>query len=306
MRLAMLVCLGVIAYASLTGCASITKDEPAPLPQAPPRQPQEVRTPLPTAQKTPVPSNPGEARAPGQAQAPVSPQSRSALAGAYIQLDTGWSWAANAGMTNTTPQPAGANCLLQAFTVPPAHTCAGTLDSLGSSLVLGFGVGYRLPGGIRIDVTYDNRSGYNLSGTSLTGVNFDPKVTANTVLFNGYYDLPIKIGERVRPYIGGGIGWSKNKVNNINYSEPGPSPDSGQVPGGSKGGLAWQLTLGAEVRVTENWVLDIGYRYVDLGKIETSAGPATAGDPFNADNYTTPVQGKLRANELVFNFRYGF
>jgi len=306
MRLAILVYLAVIACVSLTGCAFITKADPPPLRQAPPRQPQDVRTPLPPQQKTPVPPDHVQAQAPGRVQAQAPSQPRSVLTGVYIQLDTGWSWAANAGMTNTTPRPAGSNCLMQAFTVPPAHVCAGTLNNLGTSPIIGFGVGYRLPRGIRVDVTYDNRSGYNLSGTSPTGVNFDPKVTANTVLFNGYYDLPFKIGERVRPYVGGGLGWSKNKVNNINYSEPGPPPGAGQVPGGSKGGLAWQLTLGAEVQVTDNWVLDIGYRYVDLGKIETAAGPATAGQPFNADNYTTPLQGKLRANEILFNVRYGF
>ncbi len=238
------------------------------------------------------------------AQAPAQEPARSSLSGVYLQLDTGWSWAGNAGVTNANPQPAGANCLLQAFTTPPAHICAGTLDQLGSSFILGGGVGYRLPMGFRVDVTYNNRSGYDLKGVGPNGVSFDPKVAANTVMLNGYYDLPVTLGEGVKPYVGGGIGRTKNKVNNINYSEPGPPPESGQVPGGSKSSMAWQLTLGAEVRITKNWVVDIGYRYVDLGKLATNAGPATAGQPYNADNYTTPLTGKLRANEFLFNLRY--
>jgi len=58
------------------------------------------------------------------------------------------------------------------------------------------------------------------------------------------------------------------------------------------------------VRITRNWVLDVGYRYVDLGKLKTDSGPATSGQAFNANNFTTPLEGKLRANELLLNVRY--
>ncbi|MDX1373942.1 MAG: outer membrane beta-barrel protein [Burkholderiales bacterium] len=303
MRLTPWVGLVAIASAVLGGCNGfITREEPAALPQAEPRPPQDVRTPLPPQQKTPLPAAQAEASSPGQAAA--QPPSRSPLAGVYLQLNTGWSWARNAGMSNTTPQPGGSNCLLQAFTTPPAHVCAGSLDELGSSFVIGFGVGYSLPRGFRIDVTYENRSGYDLRGGSGTGVAFDPQVTANTIMVNGYYDIPFKIADRVTPYVGLGIGRTKNKVDDIKYSEPGPPPASGKVPGGSDTSTAWQVTLGANIRVMRNLVIDIGYRYSDLGKLKTNAGSAVAGEPFNADNYTTPLEGKLRANELLLNFRY--
>jgi opacity protein-like surface antigen len=129
-------------------------------------------------------------------------------------------------------------------------------------------------------------------------------VTANTVMLNGYYDLPFSIAERVKPYVGGGVGRTQNKVNNINWNNARPPLESGQVPGGSQKSTAWQITIGADVRITPNWVLDIGYRYANLGTLTTNAGPATSGEPFNPSNYTTPVTGKLRANELLFNVRY--
>lgn len=222
-----------------------------------------------------------------------------AAAQLYFQVNTGWSWAQNAKMTDT--DTTHQTCLLQSASTVPNAPCDGTLNHLGSSWIIGAGVGYRLPHGFRVDVTYNNRNGYNLSGSDPAGTTFDPKTTANTVMANGYYDLPFTIAERFRPYVGGGIGRSRNKVNNINWQDPG---FAGQVPGGSTTSTAWQLTLGADVRVTKNWVLDIAYRYADLGDLKTDAGAATSGQAFNNANYTTPLQGKLRANEFVFNVRY--
>ena len=296
MHLAYVVVLVALATTWLGGCQQkMTRAESEPLPQADPRAPQDVRTPLPPPDKgAPV-------QAPPPASTPVQAQPRAPFPGFYIQIDTGGSWAKGADMTNAQRSP---NCLLQ---TPSPHDCAGSLNHLGSSFIIGGGVGYRFPLGFRADVTYSNRSGYDLQGTSPNDVNFDPKTTANTVMVNGYYSIPYTIADRVTPYVGGGIGRSKNKVNNINWSDPpGPDAGSGQVPGGSKSSTAWQLTLGADVRVTTNWVIDIGYRYADLGKLQTKAGPATAGDSFNEDNFTTPLTGKLRANEVLLNFRYEF
>jgi opacity protein-like surface antigen len=224
----------------------------------------------------------------------------SAAAQVYFQLNTGWSWAQNAQMkdTDTTHQ----TCVLQSASTVPNAPCDGTLNHLGSSWIIGVGVGYRLPHGFRVDVTYNNRNGYDLSGSDPAGTTFDPKTTANTVMFNGYYDIPVKIADKVTPYVGGGIGRSRNKVNNINWRDSPTS--SGQLPGGSTTSTAWQLTLGADIRVTKNWVIDVGYRYTDLGDLKTNAGAATGGQPFNQNNYTTPLQGKLRANEFLFNVRY--
>lgn len=221
-----------------------------------------------------------------------------AAAQLYFQLNTGWSWAQNPKMQDT--QPSSPDCLLQPAT--SGAPCNGQLDKLGSSGIIGGGIGYKLPMGFRVDLTYNYRGGYDLRGSDPAGTTFDPKTTASTGMVNGYYDLPFKIGERVTPYVGGGVGRSRNKVNNINWSDP---PNfAGQVPGGSKNSTAWQLTLGADVRITRNWVIDVGYRYVDLGKLSTNAGPATGGQPFNANNFTTPLEGKLKANEFLLNVRY--
>jgi opacity protein-like surface antigen len=93
-------------------------------------------------------------------------------------------------------------------------------------------------------------------------------------------------------------------MDHLMWNDAGTFPSSGGLPGGSWSGTAWQLTVGADVTLANNWVMEIGYRYVDLGKIVKEAGPATSGSAFNAANYTTPLTGKLRANELLLSFRY--
>jgi opacity protein-like surface antigen len=264
----------------------MTQAPSQPMQQAPERTPQPVRTPLPPQTATPAPSAP-------------SASTPSPLRGAYVRLDTGWSWARNAGMTDD--DPASPNCVLQPAT---GTVCNGTLNTLGSSAILGVGVGYRLPMGLRVDLSYGNRSGYNLKGDDPAGTTFDPKVASNTILFNGYYDIPYTIAGRVRPFVGGGIGWTKNKMDHLKWNDAGAFPSSGGLPGGSWSGTAWQLTVGADVTLANNWVMEIGYRYVDLGKIIKEAGPATSGSAFNAANFTTQLTGKLRANELLLSFRY--
>lgn len=226
-------------------------------------------------------------------------QAQSALKGAYLKLDSGWSWARDAGMKDDAPS--SPDCVLQPAS---GSVCNGTLNTLGSSFIIGAGVGYRLPMGFRVDLTYQNRSGYDLKGSDPAGTTFDPKVNSNSVLVNGYYDIPVKIADRVRPFVGGGIGWVKNKMDHLKWNDTGAFPSSGGLPGGTWSGTAWQLTLGADVNVTANWVIEIGYRYVDLGKIVKEAGAGTSGAAFNANDFTTKMTGKLRANELLLSFRY--
>jgi opacity protein-like surface antigen len=282
--------LACVALAGCAGTQQMTQATPQPMQQAPERTPQPVRTPLPPQTATPAPSQP---------QAPASATAPSPLKGAYVKLDTGYSWAKAPNVRDD--DPTSPNCVLQPAT---GTVCNGALNSVGSSFILGAGVGYRFPLGFRVDVTYQNRGGFNLTGSDPAGTTFDPKVASNAILLNGYYDIPYTIAGRVTPFVGGGIGWTKNKMDHLMWNDQGAFPSSGGLPGGSWSGTAWQLTVGADVKLTDNWVLEIGYRYVDLGKIIKEAGSGTSGSAFNAANYTTPLTGKLRANEFLLNFRY--
>jgi opacity protein-like surface antigen len=53
-------------------------------------------------------------------------------------------------------------------------------------------------------------------------------------------------------------------------------------------------------------VLEVAYRYTDLGKIVKDAGPDQAGQFFGPGSVTGSATGKLRTNELLLAVRYGF
>jgi opacity protein-like surface antigen len=61
---------------------------------------------------------------------------------------------------------------------------------------------------------------------------------------------------------------------------------------------------GFEVPVSKAYMLDFGYRYIDLGKIETSARTIadSGGNPLASD--FDGLTGKLRAHELFVGVRF--
>lgn len=290
----------VLSLAGLAGCASAPTPEPqsqamtsapaAPLPQAPAATPQPVKTPLPPATKGPA--VPAAAPTPGPSQAP--------RAGPYLGAQIGFSRARNAGFQEDNP--GAANC----FLIVTGTTCGGTLDSAGSSAAFGLSAGYRF-GPFRADVSYQRRGGYNLSGWDPAGTYFDPPVTSDAMIVTGFFDFPHKIGGWFQPYVGLGVGASRNRMDALKWNDP--TCCTGMLNGGgSNTSAAWQGTLGAALSLdslAKGLILDIAYRYTDLGQFKKLAGFDQIGN-FNGSGTTASASGKLRANEFLFGVRWEY
>jgi opacity protein-like surface antigen len=303
----------VLSLAGLGGCLSLPDDSqlasqaqaqeaqaqsqamtsaPAtPLPQAPAQTPQPVKTPLPPATKgaavpPPAPSSPARSAAPST--------------GPYIGAQVGYSRARNANFQEDNP--GAANCFL--FTT--ATGCGGTLNSAGASATFGISAGYRF-GPFRADVSYQRRGGYNLSGWDPAGTYFDPPITSDAMIVSGFFDFPHKIGGWFQPYVGLGIGASKNKMDALKWNDP--TCCTGTLNGGgSTTSAAWQGTLGAAISldsVAKGLILDIAYRYTDLGQFKKPAGFDQVGN-FNGTGTTDSAAGNLRANEFLFGVRWEY
>ncbi|MFN0040475.1 MAG: outer membrane protein [Burkholderiales bacterium] len=183
--------------------------------------------------------------------------------------------------------------------------CGGTFDQIGSSGIIGIGVGYGLGNGKRVDIGYSRRSGFELQGSDAAGTSFDPAVTADTIMLSAAFELPVKWGP-MRPYLGAGIGVSRNEMGALKWVD---GNDSGTLTGGTTTSFAWSLTLGAELDVSDNVILEFGYRYIDLGEIKKDAGPDQQpgqSGTFNASGNTGSATGKLRADELLLSLRIGW
>ena len=120
-------------------------------------------------------------------------------------------------------------------------------------------------------------------------------------MINAYYDFE-EAHESFVPYISGGIGLSRmetddtkatNAAFGVNLSEGGETKDN----------LGWALGLGAAIKMEENVSLDIGYRFLGMGKAEGSG--VFSGTPVTPSNSGGRVDNFF-AHELYLGFRIGF
>lgn len=286
MTKASIAALAALAALALAGCSQqMTKAESQPQQQAPERAPQDVKTPLPPPTAEPVASS-------------SEPSSAPAGPGFYVGAQVGYSDSRKADFKEDNPN--ASDC----FLYTGATTCGGTLNHLGSSAVYGVSVGYRFSPLFRVDVSYQRRSGYNLSGSDPAGTEYDPKVKSDSVMVSGFVDIPYKIGGRVQPFVGAAVGRSRNTMDALNWNDPGCCTGTFN-PGESHNSTAWQLTLGAAITLAQKLVLDVAYRYTDMGEFKKAEGQDQSG-VFNASGTTTSATGKLRANEFLVGVRYGF
>jgi opacity protein-like surface antigen len=194
----------------------------------------------------------------------------------YIRGDTGWSMSRDAG--------------------------GNVNDDVGSSVILGAGLGYRVNKWIRVDVTGAYRPGYeidtNTSAAGTTGT-FKGDVTSLAAMANIYVDL-VTWG-RFTPYVGGGIGGSQNSMDDIALNVGGVT---GTLEGGdSRTSFAWNAAAGVGIEVMRNMLIDFGYRYVDLGEAKSGNGGTLGGAAFST---SAPVKADLKAHEIQAGVRIGF
>lgn len=217
----------------------------------------------------------------------------------YMKAEIGYSKSLDAKFREDNPN--SPDC----FLFVTGATCGSSLDHLGSGWLFGVGAGLQFPGGFRADVTYNRRTGYNLKGWDPAGTYYDPDVKADTVMVNGTFDLPVVMGS-FKPFIGAGIGRSRNEMKPLNWIDPGFG--SGTLNGGTKSDTAWQFTLGADIALQKSWTLEVLYRYTDMGKFVKNFGPdqATPSGCFSASCNTISATGKLRANEFIIGIRRSF
>ena len=159
------------------------------------------------------------------------------------------------------------------------------------------GVGYQFNSWFRMDGTLEYRWGANLH--SLHTLNdvaspyfnngalqyadfYRADVSSVVGLVNAYVDLPTFW--MVTPFVGAGLGFAANSVSG--FTDQGFGYASNYGPLGSSGGyfsnhtqtnFAWALMAGLDFALTPNLKLELGYRYLNLGKIATGGSNCLAG-----------------------------
>ena len=169
-------------------------------------------------------------------------------------------------------------------------------DSWLGDVGVGCGSGSR---GFRAEVSLGLRGGQDVEGVPLTsGVNpIDPlhtTVSSYTMMLNVYRDLGYW-GKAV-PYVGLGIGAALNRLDDVSFSRI--PPVNNTILGNDEISFAWSLMAGLAYQVSSRAVVDIGYRYIDLGA-------ARSGRVDTALNQQPPIRiDDLAGHEFKIGLRY--
>ena len=157
--------------------------------------------------------------------------------------------------------------------------------SIHDPLVLGVGAGWKYQW-FRADVTTDYGWSHKFSGTSAGGTSVAANLEDFTVMGNAYADFGNWYG--FTPYVGGGIGGAYLKMSNYQMT-PATSTATGTF---AQWNFAWAVMAGVSFSAGYNWLIDIGYRHIDMGDV--TGGPTN--NQLTLDNLT--------GDEIRVGFRY--
>lgn len=226
-----------------------------------------------------------------------APTATMAAAGnCYIRGDVGYSFSGDPDVTWPVTDPVSGDFITDKVT---------TLGMENTWLIeggVGCGSGSRgfrgeIVAGYHGDRKFDGEPGpWNPTGPAPDNDPLHTNVTSYTLMVNGYKDLGNFGG--FTPYLGAGVGIAYNIVDDVYFTQN-PALVN-RIAGDRDIAFAWSLMAGVGYQLSHNTVLDIGYRYLDMGKA-TSERTDSAGfiNPrVNIDD--------LDAHEIKVGLRYHF
>lgn len=146
--------------------------------------------------------------------------------------------------------------------------------SMADTNFIGGGIGYELNNWFRFDVTAEYRSrtqtnafGQYTFGGGTFGDQYQGYLKSLVVLANAYVDLGT--WWCLTPFIGAGVGGAYNSVTDFTDIGIGTS-GAGIGPNVSSWSPAWAAYAGLAYNVTDNFKVELSYRYLDLGSVSDS------------------------------------
>jgi opacity protein-like surface antigen len=175
----------------------------------------------------------------------------------------------------------------------------------GSTAMVGGAVGYQITPYLRTDASFGYRPDFRFTGIDQASrFSATSKFDNMTGFVNLYLDFA-GIYDRLgvfEPFIGFGGGISYSKLEKFTFTGRGTTITT---PGGEQASGAFAATVGTGIRITPVILLDLTYRYLDLGRLETDVGTGRAVPPgrnFAAD----AISASLTAHEVTAGIRYRF
>jgi opacity protein-like surface antigen len=201
------------------------------------------------------------------------PVYRRAAGPCYFRSDVGYSWSSDPHSTFTQTDLGGVFITNAVGSDIDDNWLAGA----------GFGCGSG-PRGIRAEVMFDWRAERDVTGVLAAplGGSLSTSIQSSTIMFNAYYDFG-HWGSFV-PYVGAGVGVARNEMDGVTFSTS-PNTQSGDT----NWSLAWSVMAGAGFQLSERVILDLGYRFIDMGKAQSGTADTsgfTNNPPLRVDDLT--------------------
>lgn len=180
-------------------------------------------------------------------------------------------------------------------------------------------VGYRFSNDLRVglnisyrshkinqDVEFDSKDKEGKDSKDKANVN--QKFSSTLFMLNGKYSICDFYG--VKPYVMAGIGmnYAVNGAYTKNSTANDGSVVSDKYAGQNKMKFAWNIGVGIEKELGNNFVLGLGYRFINLGKREISGEKTVLGAAGLIQKYDniTPISASLKAHEITLGITYNF
>jgi opacity protein-like surface antigen len=240
--------------------------------------------------------------------------------GWYLRGDVGVGVNANTPNLVNIPDPIATGLASHYFTGTPTQSFDNPTISAAANFDLG--IGYQVNNWLRFDVTGEYRGGSEFQSlyvlNDAANINtghptqladfYRGNISSWVGLVNGYVDIGTWYG--VTPYVGAGVGFARNTLSGmtdqgiVSYTTTlggvASGPSGGYFSDGSKFNFAWALMTGLDFNVTQNLKLELGYRFLDLGKFTSGGSDCLGTCGGGVANYVTSK------NDLAYNdFRIG-
>ena len=246
---------------------------------------------------------------------PPAPPIEEPLRGAIVE-ETGFYLRGDLGVANTN-----ASNLNSTYRDGNTLTSLGTVEgpvSAGDPFLLGLGVGYQFNNWLRVDITgeYRNSINYRASSTYQWGTpansTCEPtsgiwcgdayigQVKTGLFLANGYVDVGTWGG--FTPYVGGGVGLAAYQVSGLKDTSLYPGNAFGFANNNNGTNFAWALMAGLSYRFSTSLLLDVGYRYVNMGTLNT--GAVVCNNQIQYSCHFETQHFKLASNDLRVGLRW--
>lgn len=154
----------------------------------------------------------------------------------------------------------------------------GSYGDFGEPAGIEFGFGFHSPANWRYEFTFQNRPDISFSGDANFVQTTAPqpvsaKLSTLSLMVSSYFDFVSSDNANsggFTPYVGAGVGLTRIKIGQTTQTFP---VTATYIPGGSSTSLSWLLALGVSKKLERLGTLDLSWRYIDFGRVETPVGP---------------------------------